>query len=202
MRTGTKNFMTGISLGLIGISYAVGATNASQALSNQAAPAEASATPTASATPSATATATPTPTATKTAAKKKTKKTSTTTTKKTTTTSTKKKTTTTKKKSTSSSGSSSSGSSSSGSSSSSVTKTGSDIGYQFGDIQLKVTKANGKITDIVAVSFNYTRGPSNLEQTLIDSAIAANGSNFNSVSRATYTSYAFMDALDSALAKF
>lgn len=78
-------------------------------------------------------------------------------------------------------------------------------GYDY-QIQLKVTKKGSEITDVglviaEATNFgnkNYTVAFPYLQQ----SAVAANGSSFANVSGATYTSEAFKKALDSALAKF
>lgn len=184
MRTGTKNFMTGVSLGLIGVSYAVGVANANQEKSALAASGLGS-TAIATAEPTATATATPTPTATATKKASTAKKTTSSTTTKKTTTST-----TTKKKTTSSS-----------SSTKAVTKTGGTVNYEYGEVQLTVTRKSGKITDISG-TMTYTRGPADLGQLLVDKAIAANGTSFSKVSRATVTTDAFKSALKSALAKF
>ena len=78
-------------------------------------------------------------------------------------------------------------------------------GYDY-QIQLKVTKKGSEITDVglliaEATNFgnrNYTVAFPYLQQ----AAVAANGSSFANVSGATYTSEAFKKALDSALAKF
>lgn len=78
-------------------------------------------------------------------------------------------------------------------------------GYDY-QIQLKVTKNGSDVTDVglliaEATNFgnkNYTVAFPYLQQ----SAVAADGSSFANVSGATYTSEAFKKALDSALAKF
>jgi uncharacterized protein with FMN-binding domain len=86
-----------------------------------------------------------------------------------------------------------------------TTKTG-DVVYEnrwHGQVQLSVTKdSTGKITSINAVSF-IASGPAwGTQDTLIQAALAAQGSNFGNLSRATFTTNAFKQALDSALAKF
>ena len=85
----------------------------------------------------------------------------------------------------------------------SVTKTGDVIYYQFGAIQLSVTEdASGTITAINTLQAGATGGRQGAFSSLKASALSAQGSSFGNVSRATYTSMAFKDALDSALAKF
>jgi uncharacterized protein with FMN-binding domain len=81
------------------------------------------------------------------------------------------------------------------------TATSDDIPYQFGDIQLTVTKANGKITAIDYGSSTATAGRDQAFPYLVQYAIQAQSSNFNNLSGATYTTDAFKQALDNALAK-
>ncbi len=83
------------------------------------------------------------------------------------------------------------------------TQTGAAINYKYGTVQLEVTKASGKITD-VNVLVGYGSGPQydSVIAGLAAYAISANGSNFGNVSRATFSTNAFKQALDSALAKF
>lgn len=131
----------------------------------------------ATSTPTATATPAATPKA-KAAAKK------TTTVKKTTTT---KKTTTVKKTTTSTT---------------SVSKTSAAVSYQFGTVQVKVTKKSGKITNISYVQATATKGRSAVFPDLVAAAISANGSGISNISGATYTTNAFKKAVKSALAKF
>lgn len=84
-----------------------------------------------------------------------------------------------------------------------VTKTGDPISYRFGTIQLSVTEdASGAITSITTVQAGATGGRQSAFSSLKASAIAAQGSSFGNISQATYTTQAFKDALDSALAKF
>ncbi len=82
------------------------------------------------------------------------------------------------------------------------TATGSAINYKYGTVQLEVTKSNGAITD-VNVLVGYGSGPqyTDLIANLAQYAVSANGSNFGNVSRATLTTNAFKQALDSAIAK-
>ena len=98
------------------------------------------------------------------------------------------------------SGGSTSGGSTSGSAS--VTKTGDAIAYRFGTIQVQVTEVSGKITDITLLQAGATGGRSAAFSYLIDYAIQAQGSNFGNISGATYTTDAFVQSLDSALAQF
>jgi hypothetical protein len=100
----------------------------------------------------------------------------------------------------STSGGSTSGGSTSGSAS--VTKTGDAIAYRFGTIQVQVTEVSGKITDITLLQAGATGGRSAAFSYLVDYAIQAQGSNFGNISGATYTTAAFAQSLDSALAKF
>lgn len=100
----------------------------------------------------------------------------------------------------STSGGSTSGGSTSGSAS--VTKTGDAIRYRFGTIQVQVTEVSGKITDITLLQAGATGGRSAAFSYLIDYAIQAQGSNFGNISGATYTTDAFVQSLDSALAQF
>lgn len=82
------------------------------------------------------------------------------------------------------------------------TATGAAIDYKYGTVQLKVTQSSGAITD-VSVLVGFGSGPqyTDLIASLAQYAVAANGSNFGNVSRATLTTNAFKQALDSAIAK-
>lgn len=87
------------------------------------------------------------------------------------------------------------------------TKTSDAISYvahrASGTMQLKVTKAGGKITAITVVS-GGTEGSewAQAPAILVQAAIKAQGSNFGNLSNATHTTDAFKEALDNALAKF
>jgi uncharacterized protein with FMN-binding domain len=83
-----------------------------------------------------------------------------------------------------------------------TTKTGSAISYRYGTIQLSVTKSNGKITSIGLVQAQATGGRQGAFSYLVQYAEQAQGSNFGNLGGATFTTDAFKQALDSALAKF
>jgi uncharacterized protein with FMN-binding domain len=86
-------------------------------------------------------------------------------------------------------------------SSSPATAQGDPIDYQFGTVQVSVTRSNGKITAIDYVQDTATAGREQAFSMLTEAAISANGSNFGNISGATYTTDAFKQALDSAIAK-
>jgi uncharacterized protein with FMN-binding domain len=83
-----------------------------------------------------------------------------------------------------------------------VTKEGAAFPYQFGTVQLSVTKANGKITAIGLVQATATHGREQAFSYLVNYAIQAQGTSFSNISGATYTTDAFKQALSSALGKF
>jgi uncharacterized protein with FMN-binding domain len=84
--------------------------------------------------------------------------------------------------------------------------TGTDVVYKYGDIQLQATITGGKIA-VISVSRESDRDAhsqsinSQAIPILTREALAAQGISFNVVSGATYTSDAFAQALQSALAK-
>ena len=82
------------------------------------------------------------------------------------------------------------------------TQDGSIVQSGFGTVQVQVTKSGGKITDVTMLLANATKGRDAVFPYLIQYAIDANGSNFANVSGATYTTDAFKQSLDAALAKF
>jgi uncharacterized protein with FMN-binding domain len=88
------------------------------------------------------------------------------------------------------------------SNSASATKTGYSVESGFGPVQVKVTKVDGKITEITYLQSVATKGRSAAFPYLVQYAIQANGSNFGNISGATYTTNAFKQSLESALAKF
>lgn len=187
MRSATKTFVGLAGLGIIVAAARAGipvpdAATAATTVDNSS---TATATPTA--TPSATATATPTPTATK--------KPGTTTTKP--STKTPKPTATATPTPTATATPTPTPTASAASS-----KTGGAINYRFGTIQVKVTKTGSKITDVTYIQSSYTRVPQGTMSYLVNASIQANGSNFSNVSRATFTTDAYKQALESALAKF
>lgn len=80
---------------------------------------------------------------------------------------------------------------------------GPAIDYKYGTVQLEVTKTGAKITDVnVLVGYGSQPQYTTLIASLAQYAVAANGSNFGNVTRATFTTNAFKQALDSTLAKF
>lgn len=173
MRAQTRNFVSTLGLGILGVSYMAGAQAASTNLTIS----------TVAANPTATATASPTPTASAkpTAAKKKT------TTKKTTSSGT-----TTKKKTSTSSGAS-------GTKSASVDYR---VEGDNNVVKLAVTMKSGKITDIDYSGSTATEGRYAVFPDLVQAAKSANGSSFGNISGATYTTKAFKSALSAALGKF
>jgi uncharacterized protein with FMN-binding domain len=83
------------------------------------------------------------------------------------------------------------------------TKSGDSIGYRYGYVQVSVTEdASGKITAIDFLQAGATGGRQQAFSILKTAALNAQGSNFGNVGGATYTTDAFKQALDSALAKF
>lgn len=83
-----------------------------------------------------------------------------------------------------------------------VSKTSASINYEYGTIQVKVTKDAGNITAVSFLKSSYTRVPNGTLAYLVNASIQANGSNFTKVSRATVTTDAYKRALEDALAKF
>jgi uncharacterized protein with FMN-binding domain len=83
-----------------------------------------------------------------------------------------------------------------------VSKTSASINYEFGTIQIQVTKEAGNITAVSYLKQSYTRVPNGTMAYLVNASIQANGSNFTKVSRATVTTNAYKKALEDALAKF
>ena len=83
-----------------------------------------------------------------------------------------------------------------------VTKSGSVVESGFGTVQVQVTKSGSKITDITMLQANATKGRAAAFPYLIQYAIAANSSNFANLGGATYTTNAFKQSLEAALAKF
>ena len=83
-----------------------------------------------------------------------------------------------------------------------VSKTGGAVQYVFGTVELKVTKTGNKITSVSCIVCSATNGRQGAFSPLIQAAVSANGSNFGNLGGATYTTNAFKQALDSALAKF
>lgn len=77
----------------------------------------------------------------------------------------------------------------------------SDIPYQFGDIQLSVTRKGGKISAIDVGQSTASAGREQAFPYLVQYAIKAQGTNFSNLGGATYTTDAFKSALDDAIKK-
>ena len=82
-----------------------------------------------------------------------------------------------------------------------ITKTGDPIIYQYGTVQVSVTSDNGKLTAVDMIQAGANNGREQAFPMLQQAALAANGSSFGNIGGATYTSNAFKQALDSAIAK-
>jgi uncharacterized protein with FMN-binding domain len=88
-----------------------------------------------------------------------------------------------------------------------VTKTSVAISYiaknREGIMQLSVTKVGSKITDVTILSGGTEGGEwAGIPDQLAAAAVQSQGAHFGNVTRATHTTDAFYQALDSALAKF
>jgi hypothetical protein len=81
------------------------------------------------------------------------------------------------------------------------TVTSDQIPYQYGVIELMVTKSAGKLSAIDVGGSSATEGRQQAFPTLVDEAIKAQGSSFGNLGGATYTTDAFKKALDNAIAK-
>jgi uncharacterized protein with FMN-binding domain len=75
------------------------------------------------------------------------------------------------------------------------------IQYQFGTVQLSVTRKSGKISAIDIGSSTASAGRDQAFPYLVQYAIKAQGVSFGDLSGATYTSEAFKQALTSAISK-
>ncbi|WP_419817285.1 FMN-binding protein [Glaciibacter flavus] len=90
------------------------------------------------------------------------------------------------------------------SSTTSGTYTGSDVQTRFGDVQVQVVVANGSITDVVALALtddeNRSRQISARAAPILRTEVlAAQSSQVQMVSGATYTSEAYLTSLQAAL---
>ena len=81
------------------------------------------------------------------------------------------------------------------------TVTGAAIKYVFGTVQVSVTRVNGKISSVGLVQATATNGRAGAFTYLQQYAVQSQGSSFANISGATYTTAAFKQALDSAIAK-
>lgn len=79
--------------------------------------------------------------------------------------------------------------------------TGDAIDYEFGTVQLNVTKKAGELIAVDFVQAGANGGREQAFPQLQQAALAANGTSFGNISGATYTTEAFKAALDSALAR-
>jgi len=185
----TKNAFTIVSFGVLGVSYAIGAsaqTSSGFIASGSAAPSSsaggsqsaaptgsASASASASATTSASATPKPSNTASNpapSASATKTAKTSTT--------------------------------PSAPAAGGTVSKAGAAINYRYGTIQVEVVKTGTSITAINMIQAGATGGRQQAFPYLVQEAIAAQSASVGNISNATFTTQAFSQALASALGKF
>ena len=86
------------------------------------------------------------------------------------------------------------------------TYTGDDVNTRFGSVQVEITVSSGQITDVTALQLTDADGRSrqisNRAAPILQSeVIAAQSSNVNNVSGATYTSDAYLQSLQSAIEK-
>jgi len=94
-------------------------------------------------------------------------------------------------------------SSSSTTTTSSKTVTGDAVDTRFGPVQVKVTITNGKVTSATAIDYP-TDTPRDQQinsyaiPTLNQEAVSAGSANISMVSGATYTSYGYVQSLQSA----
>jgi uncharacterized protein with FMN-binding domain len=84
--------------------------------------------------------------------------------------------------------------------------TGDAIGTPFGTVQVQVTLQNGRITDVQAIQFPNDNGHSYAVSQyatprLRSEVLAAQSARVDSISGATYTSYAYIQSAQSALDK-
>jgi uncharacterized protein with FMN-binding domain len=81
------------------------------------------------------------------------------------------------------------------------TVTSDQIPYEYGYVQLTVTKSAGKLSAIDVGGSTATNGRELAYPLLVDEAIKAQGSSFGNLGGATYTVDAFKKALDNAITK-
>jgi uncharacterized protein with FMN-binding domain len=81
------------------------------------------------------------------------------------------------------------------------TVTSDPVPYQFGTIQLSVTRKAGKLSAIDIGQSTASNGRDQAFPMLVQYAIKAQGTNFGNLGGATYTTDAFKTALDSAISK-
>lgn len=81
------------------------------------------------------------------------------------------------------------------------TFTGSDVNTQYGDVQVQLTVANGKITDANDVQQPSDSIGSNAVSQLNSEVLQAQSANIQAVSGATYTSQGYISSLQNAVDK-
>ena len=81
------------------------------------------------------------------------------------------------------------------------TVTSDRIPYEYGYVELTVTKHAGKVSAIEIGGSTATEGRQQAYPILVDEAIKAQGTSFGNLGGATYTTAAFKKALDNAIAK-
>jgi hypothetical protein len=81
------------------------------------------------------------------------------------------------------------------------TVTSDQIPYEYGFVELTVTKSAGKLSAINVGGSTATDGREQAFPLLVDAAIQAQGSNFANLGGATYTTDAFKKSLDNAISK-
>jgi hypothetical protein len=81
------------------------------------------------------------------------------------------------------------------------TVTSDQIPYEFGYVELTVTKSAGKLSAIDIGGSTATDGRDQAYPILVEEAIKAQGTDFGNLGGATYTVDAFKAALDNAIAK-
>jgi hypothetical protein len=73
--------------------------------------------------------------------------------------------------------------------------------YEYGHVELTVTKSAGKLVAIDIGTSTATDGRQQAYPILVEEALKAQGSSFGNLGGATYTVDAFKQALDNAIAK-
>ena len=81
------------------------------------------------------------------------------------------------------------------------TVTSDPIQYQYGTVEISVTRKDGKISAIDVGQSTATDGREQAFPYLVKYAVAAQGTNFANLGGATYTTDAFKQALTSAISK-
>jgi len=77
---------------------------------------------------------------------------------------------------------------------------GAAINYRYGTIQVEAITKSGKLTAVNLLQAGATGGRDAAFSVLVSAAISANGSSFGNASGATFTTQAFKQSLDSAIA--